>query len=536
MTTTAAKTAEQYREECARLQDFSLEQLHPDLPLRFPSHGGEDVPETFRARGWYEYPGWAGLTDADALANAGALYIAMHLIDFSPLRGELIELRGIHVNGPGGTPFDPVSLFLCCLLRWEVQRGWGKLAKFLGSAEGDCWRRLCGFEAGDTPSESVLRTAFHALGTAFHTDLCPRFIALLSEAGWLPPHDPQSDTPARDGLPVAVDGMLHDAHSTMKCSKVTATCFAPTSEEHPRPCPARDAGKEGCACDTSACEQQCKRVTPRDPEARFIHYTGRNQDGEQDAKRARNVHGYRSYAHSVVDDELHTYWVASSTVQPANADERVIFPADFTHLRHRLPHLPISELVADAALGYTACLELIYDAGAIPIVDTRSSPGDQDAATCLLRGYDADGHPLCPHGFPLYFNGLDYERLRATWTCRQRCASSPEAQAPAECPYRDPERPGGMTKHITTTFKHPDGSSHARLARLFAVGSPTWKARYGSRRNATESRNAQLEALDLKRIWSYGLAGAAADIAFADLLIDLRTLGRLVRQASALPD
>ncbi|MFP4394602.1 MAG: hypothetical protein ACLFTI_04990 [Anaerolineales bacterium] len=86
----------------------------------------------------------------------------------------------------------------------------------------------------------------------------------------------------------------------MKCSKVTDTCFA-----------------------------------LRDPEARFIHYTGRNQDGEQDAKPAR-------------------------TVQPANTDERVIFPADFSHLRQRLPQLPISELVADAALGYTAYLELIY--------------------------------------------------------------------------------------------------------------------------------------------------------------------------------
>jgi len=28
------------------------------------------------------------------------------LIDFSPLRGELVALRGLHVNGRGGTPFD----------------------------------------------------------------------------------------------------------------------------------------------------------------------------------------------------------------------------------------------------------------------------------------------------------------------------------------------------------------------------------------------------------------------------------------------
>jgi hypothetical protein len=530
------KTAEQYRDEAARLRDFSLAQLRPHLPWRFPSHGGEDVPETFRARGWYTYPGWAGLTDAEALANAGACYIAVHLLDFSPLRGELVELRGIHVNGRGGTPFDPVSLFLCCLLRWELQFGWGKLARFLASEEGACWRRLCGFKVGDTPSASAMRLFFHALGTAFHTDLCPRFIALLAEAGLLPPHDAQSDTPARDGLPVAVDGMLHDAHSTMKCSKVIDTCFEPTSAEHPRPCPAREAGKPGCACDTPACEQQCKRVTPRDPAARFIHYTGRNQAGEKDPRRERNVHGYRSYAHTVVDDDLHTYWVAYSTVHPANADERVIFPADFTYVRQRLPQLPISELVADAALGYTACLELIYAAEAIPIIDIRSSPGDQDAETCLLRGYNAAGHPLCPHGFPLYFNGLDYQRLRATWVCRQRCASTPETPVTAACPYRDPERPCGMSRHVTTAFTHPDGSSHARLARLFAYGSPTWKARYGSRRNATESRNGQIEALDLKRIWSYGLAGATADIAFADLLINLRTLGRLVRQTSALPN
>ena len=40
--------------------------------------------------------------------------------------------------------------------------------------------------------------------------------------------------------------------------------------------------------------------------------------------------------------------------------------------------------------------------------------------------------------------------------------------------------------------------------------------------------------LGLKRIWSYGLDGAAADISFADLMINLRTLGRLVQQATLL--
>jgi hypothetical protein len=35
-------------------------------------------------------------------------------------------------------------------------------------------------------------------------------------------------------------------------------------------------------------------------------------------------------------------------------------------------------------------------------------------------------------------------------------------------------------------------------------------------------------------MWSYGLAGATADITFADLLVNLRTLGRLVQQATPL--
>lgn len=92
-----------------------------------------------------------------------------------------------------------------------------------------------------------------------------------------------------------------------------------------------------------------------------------------------------------------------------------------------------------------------------------------------------------------------------------------------------------MVKHVQLAFTHPDGSTHARLARLYPYRSVQWKQRYSSRRNAIESCNSQLEHLGLKRIWSYGLPGATADIAFADLLIDLRTLGRLVQQATLDP-
>ena len=529
-------TAAQLRETVPRFRtQFALENLHGQLPLRFPSPVPATESQRFRARSWYTYPGWAGLTDTTALEHLGGLYIALHLIDFSPLRAELVQITGIHTNAPGATPFDPISLFLCCVLRWETRKGWKTLARFLGSPEGQCWRRLFGFHDGDTPAASTLRHCFCSGGPAFVTDLCPRFIDVLLTAGLLPPHTAHAPTPAQHGIPVAVDGMLHDAHSTMRCSQVTDTCYHVTTVEDPRPCPAQEAGREGCACDTTACHAHCCRATSRDPEARFIHYSGRNQDGEADPQRARNVHGYRSYAHTLVDDALHVYWTAYTSVHPANTDERGIFPTDFTHLCQRLPRLPISELVADAAVGFTDCLTTIYAAHAIPVVDIRHDPTDADRDACVLRGYAADGQPLCAHGYPLAYNGLDYQRLRAAWVCRQVCRrASPPAPADAACPFRDPEHPLGMTKHVTHTFVHPDGSSHARLARLFPYNSALWKAHYGSRRNASESRNSQVEHLGLKRSWSYGLAGATADITFADLLINLRTLGRLVQQASLL--
>ena len=45
-------------------------------------------------------------------------------------------------------------------------------------------------------------------------------------------------------------------------------------------------------------------TTPRDPGARLIHYTGSNQDGQENLSRARNVYGYRSYTQVLSDDEL----------------------------------------------------------------------------------------------------------------------------------------------------------------------------------------------------------------------------------------
>jgi hypothetical protein len=530
------QTARQRRKKVARFRDtFSLVALQDRLPLRFPTtHPGPAV-EPFRARSWYTYPDWAALTDPHHLTVLTPFYIALHLIDFAPLRAELVALTGIHLNAPGETPFDPVSLFLCCLLRWEKGLGWRALAHFLAGPEGECWRRLFGFPEGGTPAASTMRGFYRDLGTAFDTDLCPRFITLLHEAGLLPQHSTHVATPLGQGLPLAADGMLHEAHATMRCRHVTDRCYEPTTPTAPRPCPARAAGQEGCTCTEPACAQVCRLTTPRDLAARFIHYSGSNQDDETTANRGRDVYGYRSYTQSLCDDELHVSWVAHSSVHAANADERVIFPTDFAHLRQRLPQVNVGIVVGDAALGYQECLDTIYAARAIPVITIRRHECDDDESACIVRGYDHNGHLLCAHGHAMSFNGVDYQRLRATWVCRQVCQrTTPARPADATCPFRDPQQPLGQVRHVDSALIHPDGSRHTRLARLFPYGSPLWKSHKASRHNAAEGRNSQIMRLGLKRLWSYGLAGATADITVADLLINLRTLGRLVQEATQL--
>jgi hypothetical protein len=524
------RTARQLRAGLAHFSaTFCVAALRPELPLRFPTQDANAL--AFRALSWYRYPGWAALLQAERVAVMSAFFIALHLIDFSPLRAELVALTRITLNGRGQTPFDPVSLFLCCLLRLAQGLGWKALAHFLADEEGACWRRLLGF--GDhTPSATTMRDFYHALGCTFEADLCPRFVELLHTAGWLPAGD---DQPSPLGLAVAWDGMLHSAHSSMQCGQVRASCYQPTTPQEPRPCPAREQGLEGCTCSEPACAEACRLATPRDPEARLIHYTGTNQDGEEDPARSRNVYGYRSGRLRIVDDTFHIAWSAYVSVHPANTDERVIFPHDFARLQQRLPFLTIAEVVADAALGYVECLATVYDAGAIPIIAIRRDPLDRDPAACLWRGYDRHGRPLCAHGYPMSPNGIDRQRLRAGWVCRQRCTrvANPSPQDES-CPFRDPDHPLGQVRHVARAFVHPDGTRHARLARLIPYGSQRWKALYASRKNAPEECHSQLARLGLKRVSSYGLTGAAADIICADFLDNLRTLGRLVQEATLL--
>jgi hypothetical protein len=125
-------------------------------------------------------------------------------------------------------------------------------------------------------------------------------------------------------------------------------------------------------------------------------------------------------------------------------------------------------------------------------------------------------------------NGHDYQRRRTKWCCGHACQHDAQRPAP-DCPFRGPDHPHGQIVNVGRTL--PDGS--VRLAREVPYGSAAWKARYG-RRNLSESRNASLEGMGLKRLSTSGLAHGRQEIAVADCLDNLRTLGRLVQEATLL--
>jgi hypothetical protein len=187
-------------------------------------------------------------------------------------------------------------------------------------------------------------------------------------------------------------------------------------------------------------------------------------------------------------------------------------------------------------VGFQDCLDAIWQADALRMVDIRAAAGDDDRQRQLQRGYDQNGHPLCIHGYPMHSNGHDYKRRRTKWCCRKVCLTpqpegtetQPRPPVPA-CPYQISEHKVGQVVNVGRTL--PDGS--VRLAREVAYGSEIWKQRYG-RRNLSESRNGSFEHMGLKRMQSFGLTAGRKENAVADFLANLHTLGRLVQEATSL--
>ncbi len=544
---------------------WSIHTLLAHLPLLFPIDPASNPSPKSRYRSHYRYLGPQVLLVAAQRALLSEFEAALYLIDFSSLERVLAQ---IYVSShKGQTPFHPVSMFLCICLRRELKLSWRALAQLLSGPHGYGWRTLFGFDEGATPSASGLRYFFNTVGPAVFDDLCPRYVQMLRQCGLSSEHSTYPGDDPERGVTVTQDGMLHPARSRPSCHLATNSCYQPLApivqdctqttpeleanrnvggdqrgEDKPgRACRARENGLPGCACDSPACQERCERASVLDPEARFIHYEGHNKgDGTESKTKGTDVFGYRSIADRVLDDRFAVAWTARSSLYPANTDERTVFVDRLAHLQKALSGLSIGEWIDDAGVGYDHCLEAIWELGAIRMVDVRGDASDKDPESCLRRGYDGHGHPLCPHGYCLHSNGYDYAERRRKYVCRQACRKEPPWRAEGTekeretihavegCPYLDGSSMGFV---VNVGRSLPDGST--RLAREIPYGSDEWDKRYG-RRNLSESRNGQIEGMGLKRMQSYGRSRNGKEVQVADFIINLRTLGRLVREATCL--
>jgi hypothetical protein len=377
--------------------------------------------------------------------------------------------------------------------------------------------------------------------------------------GLIPSHSTFPGDPPQRGVSLASDCQLIQARSQQQCIHQTPACCLPAAvvgSANARPCPAREKGKQGCACDTDACRAHCRFATPRDPQAAYVYYSGSNRPGpnpnapnngapqaQRTARPAGKHHfGYKSKAFNIVDDRLFQLWPLTGPCTPANVNDYVLTVPGLKSLRTRFSNLQIGEFLGDAGEGYEEVLRYVHgDLKALRTIRLLHLKGDDDPYTCIQRGYDERGNPLCPLGYRLFANGHDYEHGTTKWVCRQKCVRQPapdialpqpdtpplETLPRQACQFADPTRPLGYS--LTTGFSLPDGC--IRLARDLQVGSPSWKLRIG-RQSYAESRNASQQRRGLKRSPWFGLPNTAKATLISDTLSLAFNLARLISQAS----
>jgi hypothetical protein len=506
---------------------FCLPQLKRQLPLVFPLD--PDLPPSPKPnyRSDYRYLGCDDL-NSPALEDLSSFEIGVRLFDYSHLE----SLLAAHIYRPsakGQVPFHPISMYLLSIFRREHHLSRHEVLRVLRHPdEGKALRRYLGFTDA-FPSESGLRYFEGQITPQLQQEINAQQMDVLYQAGLLP-----TKPDAEATVTLSFDGMLHQARSRMRCSSLQAGCYEPA----PRPCLAQEKGKRGCDCDAEECVARCRYTTPRDPEARFIVYSGNHKRAktspnapvaaqDRPSRPVRMVYGYYSYAGQLLDDELATYWILPAAFGSATCGDETLFPPNFTYLQARFPWLKMEQVLADAGVCQQTCLDLIWNAGALRMVDICAHQSDHDPDTRLARGYDEKGYPLCPFGYVLHANGHDYQRRRTKWRCAKGCLRDPDRPLP-ECDYLKPQYKHGYTIDVGRT--HADGT--VRLAREIPYGSLAWKKRY-NRRNCAESRNSALERLRLKRMPVHGLHKGHVAVLQGDFVANQRTLVRLIREATA---
>jgi hypothetical protein len=488
------------------------------------------------------------VTSADLLA-LDEFDLTLLLFDFSPWRPYFAQRFQSQFGPP---PFDPLSLGLGMFLAVYQDWDWQRLSQELRSKDrGQGYCRCLGFDSADLPSPSTFRMGLNRTQLDWFTACQTSLAQGLMAYALIPTHATfPGDSPER-GVSLSTDCQLIASRSHQKCAHQTPLCSLPAAT---RPCPAREAGKEGCLCDTHACLEYCRFATPRDPDAAYVYYAGSNRPGPnpnapksgeaQEGKPARPTgkhhYGYKSKAFNLVDDRLFLLWPLTGPCAPANVNDHLLTVPGLKELRHRFPDLQVGELLGDAGEGYDEVLRYAHDdLHALRTIRLLPRSEDDQPLTCLKRGYDEQGLPLCPLGYRLFGNGHDYDHGTTKWVCRQKCTHHPipdlalpgrsEPLPPRQaCPYIDPAHPLGYS--LTTGLTLPDGC--IRLARDLPVGSDTWDLRIG-RQSYAESRNATQARRGLKRSPWFGLANTAKAMCLSDTLSLAFNLARLIFEASA---
>jgi hypothetical protein len=534
---------------------FAWEAIRPQLPLRleFPT----DV-RPWRARFCRSHYVWLPPDDIQSAAdleNLDNLDLVLRLFDFSPWR-PILALRLSSNLGP--PPFDPVSLGLAWLLvRWR-NWDWPELLTELHSPErgrGYCLRM--GFDPDDLPAESTFRCAVANTKLDRFIQCEDSLVRGLMAYGIIPTTSTfPEDSPER-GISLSTDSQLVAARSRMLCSHQNPRCFLPPAQ---RQCAAKQAGKEGCQCDTSACAHHCRLATHRDRQATLVFYIGSNKPTPSSSipststdsgtpnppTRGKPHFGYKSKAFNIIDDRLFTYWPLSGPFATANRNDHLQTIPGLKLIQTRFPALKIGELIGDAGEGFDEILTFVHDElKALRTIDLRQHATDDDPLTCLTRGYDKQGNPLCPSGYALAFNGHDYKRCDSKWLCHKRCLyhskpdltgfdklleADPTLKLPdlSTCPHRDESPSAGKLVIVNLTL--PDGD--IRLARDLKVDSPTWELRRG-RQSYSESRNASQARYGAKHSPWFGQPAAYKASILTDILASALNVARFVREASS---
>ena len=327
MSTKKKLTAIQKRTENPEaLEPFALDNLKNKLPLVFPRDPDLPPSPKPRYRSAYRYLGYDDLNE-ETLETFSPFETAVRLFDYSHLE----PLLAAHIYEPsakGQVPFHPVSMYLLSIYRREHNLSRHETLRILRHPTDGLALRCCtGFE-DDFPSESGLRYFEKQLTPELHVEINALQMDVLYQAGLL---SVKPEVEKRATL--SFDGMLHKARSHMRCSSVKASCYEPA----PRPCLAKEKGKQGCECTDEACADICRQATPRDPQARLVVYTGNNkraktspntpvQPQNRRSRINRLVYGYYSYAGQLLDDEIATYWILPAALGSATNKDPDLFP------------------------------------------------------------------------------------------------------------------------------------------------------------------------------------------------------------------